>query len=91
MLLARKSPRKLLLLCHLRNRVLWVFMLMVGNSEKSHTTLDTSDYGRIVLDSKKWKEFAASRGLAVNSAILIGFKESMTGGVDVLLGIKILG
>jgi hypothetical protein len=51
----------------------------------------TSDDGRIVLDSKKWNDFAASRGLAVNSAVLIAFKESMTGGVDVLLRIKILG
>ncbi|XP_048534212.1 uncharacterized protein LOC125513218 isoform X1 [Triticum urartu] len=51
----------------------------------------TTDDGRIVFGSKKWKNFAASRGLKVNTAVLIGFKSSERDDVHVLVILKKLG
>lgn len=52
---------------------------------------NTSNDGRILLGSKEWKDFAASRNLTINTAVLFGFKNSMTDNVDVLLSMKKLG
>ncbi|XP_037405225.1 uncharacterized protein LOC119267888 [Triticum dicoccoides] len=51
----------------------------------------TADDDRIVFDSKKWKDFAASRGLKVNTTVLIGFKSSERDDVHVLVILKKLG
>ena len=51
----------------------------------------TADDGRIVFGRKKWKDFAASRGLKVNTAVLIGFKSSERDDVHVLVILKKLG
>ncbi|XBH60931.1 hypothetical protein VPH35_115451 [Triticum aestivum] len=51
----------------------------------------TADDGHIVFGSKKWKDFAASRGLKVNTAVLIGFKSSERDDVHVLVISKKLG
>ncbi|XP_044359664.1 uncharacterized protein [Triticum aestivum] len=51
----------------------------------------TADDGRIVFGRKKWEDFAASRGLKVNTAVLIGFKSSERDDVHVLVILKKLG
>lgn len=51
----------------------------------------TSDDGRIVFGSKKWKEFTASRELNVNSAVVIGFKNSMRDDIHALVIMRKLG
>lgn len=51
----------------------------------------TSDDGRIVLGCKKRKEFAASRQLNVNMAVLVGFKNSSREDVDALVIMRKLG
>ena len=48
----------------------------------------TADDGRIVFGRKKWEDFAASRGLKVNTAVLIGFKSSERDDVHVLVILK---
>ncbi|XP_044428096.1 uncharacterized protein [Triticum aestivum] len=51
----------------------------------------TADDDRIMFDSKKWKDFAASRGLKVNTAVLIDFKSSERDDVHVLVILNKLG
>lgn len=85
-----KIPRKIAAAVHFEEQgVCGALMLMVGNSEKSHTTLPMT--AALCWAARSGRSSQLAEAFAVNSAVLIGFSESMSGGVDILLKIKILG
>nr|XP_040257209.1 uncharacterized protein LOC120974819 [Aegilops tauschii subsp. strangulata] len=68
--------------------ILW---FQVGNGSEDEQPMEEGDPIEDSDFRKKWKDFAASRGLKVNTAVLIGFKSSERDDVHVLVILKKLG